>query len=68
MIRTGEADSPGLVDRLKAHTPLRRAADLDEIVQAAAWLLSDRSSAGCPLGRRTSRVVWRMHHPGLARP
>ncbi|GAA4556542.1 glucose 1-dehydrogenase [Planotetraspora kaengkrachanensis] len=44
MIRTWEADSPGLVERLKAHTPLRRAADPDEIAQAAAWLLSDRSS------------------------
>jgi NAD(P)-dependent dehydrogenase (short-subunit alcohol dehydrogenase family) len=44
MIRTWEADSPGLVERLKAQTPLRRAADPDEIAQAAAWLLSDRSS------------------------
>jgi NAD(P)-dependent dehydrogenase (short-subunit alcohol dehydrogenase family) len=44
MIRTWEADSPGLVDRLVAHTPLRRAADPEEIAQAAAWLLSDRSS------------------------
>jgi uncharacterized protein YndB with AHSA1/START domain len=44
MIRTWEADSPGLVERLKARTPLRRAADPDEIAQAAAWLLSDRSS------------------------
>ncbi|WP_328675303.1 SDR family NAD(P)-dependent oxidoreductase [Streptomyces sp. NBC_00343] len=44
MIRTWEADSPGLQDRLTAHTPLRRAADPDEIAQAAAWLLSDRAS------------------------
>jgi NAD(P)-dependent dehydrogenase (short-subunit alcohol dehydrogenase family) len=44
MIRTWEADSSGLVERLKARTPLRRAADPDEIAQAAAWLLSDRSS------------------------
>jgi NAD(P)-dependent dehydrogenase (short-subunit alcohol dehydrogenase family) len=44
MIRTWEADSPGLVERLKARTPLRRTADPDEIAQAAAWLLSDRSS------------------------
>ncbi|TQL94938.1 NAD(P)-dependent dehydrogenase (short-subunit alcohol dehydrogenase family) [Actinoallomurus bryophytorum] len=42
--RTWEADSPGLVERLEAQTPLRRAADPDEIAQAAAWLLSDRSS------------------------
>ncbi|WP_316762085.1 SDR family NAD(P)-dependent oxidoreductase [Streptomyces herbicida] len=44
MIHTWEAHSPGLVERLTAHTPLRRAADPDEIAQAAAWLLSDRSS------------------------
>lgn len=44
MIRTWEADSPGLTERLRARTPLRRAADPDEIAQAAAWLLSDRSS------------------------
>ncbi|WP_328766071.1 SDR family NAD(P)-dependent oxidoreductase [Streptomyces sp. NBC_00286] len=44
MIRTWEADSPGLLERLKERTPLRRAADPDEIAQAAAWLLSDRSS------------------------
>jgi NAD(P)-dependent dehydrogenase (short-subunit alcohol dehydrogenase family) len=34
----------GLQERLQSHTPLRRAADPDEIAQAAAWLLSDRSS------------------------
>ena len=39
-----EADSPGLLERLQARTPMRRAADPDEIAQAAAWLLSDRSS------------------------
>jgi NAD(P)-dependent dehydrogenase (short-subunit alcohol dehydrogenase family) len=44
MIRTWEANSPGLVERLAAQTPLRRAADPDEIAQAAVWLLSDRSS------------------------
>ena len=44
MIRTWEADSPGLTGRLQARTPLRRAADPSEIAQAAAWLLSDRSS------------------------
>jgi NAD(P)-dependent dehydrogenase (short-subunit alcohol dehydrogenase family) len=44
MIRAWEAESPGLVERLKAQNPLRRAADPDEIAQAAAWLLSDRSS------------------------
>ncbi|MEV4173176.1 SDR family oxidoreductase [Nonomuraea sp. NPDC049709] len=44
MIRTWEQDSPGLVERLKAHTPLGRSADPGEIAQAAAWLLSDRAS------------------------
>ncbi|WP_405867188.1 glucose 1-dehydrogenase [Streptomyces sp. NBC_01515] len=44
MIRTWEEHSPGLQDRLTTHTPLRRAADPDEIAQAAAWLLSDRAS------------------------
>lgn len=44
MIRTWAADSPGLLDRSRSATPLRRAAEPDEIAQAAAWLLSDRSS------------------------
>jgi NAD(P)-dependent dehydrogenase (short-subunit alcohol dehydrogenase family) len=44
MIRSWAAHSPGLLDRLRAQTPLRRMADPDEIAQAAAWLLSDRSS------------------------
>jgi NAD(P)-dependent dehydrogenase (short-subunit alcohol dehydrogenase family) len=44
MIRTWESHSPGLVERLVAQTPLGRSADPDEIAQAAAWLLSDRSS------------------------
>ncbi|MFF4575965.1 SDR family NAD(P)-dependent oxidoreductase [Streptomyces sp. NPDC001410] len=44
MIRSWEAESPGVLDRIRAQTPLRRAADPDEIAQAAAWLLSDRSS------------------------
>ena len=39
-----EADSPGLHERLTAQNPLRRAAEPDEIAQAAAWLLSDRAS------------------------
>ncbi|GAA2627009.1 hypothetical protein GCM10009863_47390 [Streptomyces axinellae] len=44
MIRAWEAESPGLGERLNAHTPLRRAADPEEIAEAAAWLLSDRAS------------------------
>lgn len=44
MVREWEHNSPGVVDRLNARTPLGRAADPDEIAEAAAWLLSDRSS------------------------
>ncbi len=44
MIRAWEADSPGIIARLEAGNPLRRAAEPDEIAQAAAWLLSDRAS------------------------
>jgi NAD(P)-dependent dehydrogenase (short-subunit alcohol dehydrogenase family) len=36
--------SPGIVDRLTAETPLRRAAQPEEIAEAALWLLSDRAS------------------------
>lgn len=44
MIREWDAASPGVVERISATTPLRRAADPEEIAQAAAWLLSDRAS------------------------
>jgi NAD(P)-dependent dehydrogenase (short-subunit alcohol dehydrogenase family) len=44
MIREWAEHSPGLVDRLVALSPLRRQAGPDEVAQAAAWLLSDRSS------------------------
>ena len=44
MMRAWDAESPGIIDRLAAATPLRRAAEPDEIAQAAAWLLSDRAS------------------------
>jgi NAD(P)-dependent dehydrogenase (short-subunit alcohol dehydrogenase family) len=44
MIHTWERHTPDLQERLVAATPLRRAADPDEIAQAAAWLLSDRAS------------------------
>jgi NAD(P)-dependent dehydrogenase (short-subunit alcohol dehydrogenase family) len=44
MIHAWEQHSPGLVERLTARTPLRRAADPEEVAQAAAWLLSDRAS------------------------
>lgn len=36
--------SPGTVDALNARTPLGRAAEPQEIAEAAAWLLSDRAS------------------------
>jgi NAD(P)-dependent dehydrogenase (short-subunit alcohol dehydrogenase family) len=44
MIDTWESNSPGLVERLIANCPLRRQAAPEEIAEAAAWLLSDRSS------------------------
>ncbi|WP_428933926.1 SDR family NAD(P)-dependent oxidoreductase [Streptomyces sp. ACT015] len=44
MIDEWEAKSPGIVDQLNAQTPLGRAADPQEIAEAAAWLLSDRAS------------------------
>ncbi|MGW0873475.1 SDR family NAD(P)-dependent oxidoreductase [Streptomyces sp. NPDC002740] len=44
MIDAWEASTPGIVGRLNAQTPLGRAADPDEVAQAAAWLLSDRAS------------------------
>ncbi|MEU3512747.1 glucose 1-dehydrogenase [Streptomyces longwoodensis] len=44
MIHGWETQTPGIVDRLTAHTPLRRAAEPGEIAEAAAWLLSDRAS------------------------
>ncbi|MCX5447233.1 MULTISPECIES: SDR family NAD(P)-dependent oxidoreductase [Streptomyces] len=44
MLYAWDAESPGTIEQLNARTPLGRAADPDEIAQAAAWLLSDRSS------------------------
>ncbi|WP_440581977.1 SDR family NAD(P)-dependent oxidoreductase [Streptomyces flavofungini] len=44
MLRDWDAESPGIIEQLNAQTPLRRAADPEEIAQAAAWLLSDRAS------------------------
>ncbi len=44
MIQNWEAQTPGVVDQLTAHTPLRRAAEPSEIAEAAAWLLSGRAS------------------------
>lgn len=44
MVDAWEAVSPGIVEQLTAPTSLRRAATPGEIAEAAAWLLSDRSS------------------------
>ncbi|MBO8195762.1 SDR family oxidoreductase [Streptomyces oryzae] len=44
MVRAWEKSSPGVIERIQAATPLGRTADPEEIAQAAAWLLSDRSS------------------------
>ncbi|AEW98533.1 SDR family NAD(P)-dependent oxidoreductase [Streptantibioticus cattleyicolor] len=44
MLRAWDANSPGVIDRLNARTPLRRAAEPEEIAEVAAWLLSDRAS------------------------
>jgi NAD(P)-dependent dehydrogenase (short-subunit alcohol dehydrogenase family) len=44
MMRAWDEHSPGVIDQLNAHTPLRRAAEPHEIAEAAAWLLSDRAS------------------------
>ncbi len=44
MLYEWDERSPGTIDRLNARTALGRAADPDEIAEAAAWLLSDRAS------------------------
>jgi NAD(P)-dependent dehydrogenase (short-subunit alcohol dehydrogenase family) len=44
MVADWERADPGVVERIIANTPLGRAAEPQEIAEAAAWLLSDRSS------------------------
>ncbi|MBB5906401.1 SDR family NAD(P)-dependent oxidoreductase [Actinoalloteichus hymeniacidonis] len=44
MIKGWEENTPGIVDQLNAQTPLGRAAQPDEVAEAAAWLLSNRAS------------------------
>lgn len=44
LMRDWDTKSPGVIDRLAAQTPLRRAAEPVEVAEAAAWLLSDRAS------------------------
>ncbi|MFC5183236.1 SDR family NAD(P)-dependent oxidoreductase [Actinomadura harenae] len=43
-VTTWDERSPGVIEGLNARTPLGRAAEPDEIAEAAAWLLSDRAS------------------------
>ncbi|WP_411757237.1 SDR family NAD(P)-dependent oxidoreductase [Streptomyces venezuelae] len=44
MLREWDAKSPGTIEHLNSQTPLGRAAEPEEVAQAAAWLLSDRAS------------------------
>jgi len=44
MLYEWDERSPGVIDQLNTRTALRRAADPEEIAEAAAWLLSDRAS------------------------
>jgi NAD(P)-dependent dehydrogenase (short-subunit alcohol dehydrogenase family) len=44
MIDAWEAQTPGVVDRISASTPLGRMGEPREVAEAAAWLLSERAS------------------------
>ena len=44
MVRDWDKATPGVIDRMRSTTPLRRTAAPEEIAEAAAWLLSDRAS------------------------
>ncbi|TJZ57381.1 SDR family oxidoreductase [Streptomyces piniterrae] len=44
MLHEWDEQTPGVIEHLNSQTPLGRAAEPDEIAQAAAWLLSDRAS------------------------
>ena len=44
MMQRWASQVPTIIEQLNALTPLRRAANPDEIAQAVAWLLSDRAS------------------------
>jgi NAD(P)-dependent dehydrogenase (short-subunit alcohol dehydrogenase family) len=44
MVEDWNRHDPGVIDRIVAGTPLGRAAQPEEIAEAAAWLLSDRAS------------------------
>jgi NAD(P)-dependent dehydrogenase (short-subunit alcohol dehydrogenase family) len=44
MVQAWRENEPTIVDQIVGRTPLGRAADPEEIAEAAAWLLSDRAS------------------------
>jgi NAD(P)-dependent dehydrogenase (short-subunit alcohol dehydrogenase family) len=44
MIDAWEAVTPGIIEHIKASTPLGRMAEPREVAEVAAWLLSDRAS------------------------
>lgn len=44
MLHDWDAATPGVIDFVVGQTPLQRAAQPAEVAEAAAWLLSDRSS------------------------
>jgi NAD(P)-dependent dehydrogenase (short-subunit alcohol dehydrogenase family) len=44
MVEEWNRHDPGVIERIIAGTPLRRAATPEEIAESAAWLLSDRAS------------------------
>jgi NAD(P)-dependent dehydrogenase (short-subunit alcohol dehydrogenase family) len=44
MVEDWNRHDPGVIERIIAGTPLKRAAEPEEIAESAAWLLSDRAS------------------------
>jgi NAD(P)-dependent dehydrogenase (short-subunit alcohol dehydrogenase family) len=44
MIDAWEAESPGVIERINALSPMGRMAEPHEVAEVAAWLLSDRAS------------------------
>lgn len=58
MIQEWESATPGVIERLVADNPLRRAADPAEIAEAAAWLLSERASYVTGAILRVNRGTW----------
>jgi NAD(P)-dependent dehydrogenase (short-subunit alcohol dehydrogenase family) len=58
MIREWDEASPGIIERLNAQTPLGRAAEPEEIAEAAAWLLSDKASYVTGVTLRVDGGAW----------